>query len=175
MDTDLYNVTSYFGHADSKQGQNYFTMLLLLQTTNRRTDCPHVTIKGAQLPVKNEVKYLGLIFDHKLAWRSHVTAMETQINLNLWQMNWLIGRKCKLTTENKLLMYKAIRKPIRYYGVQLWGCAKPSNTKIIQRVQSKMLRMLFNAPRYISNKTLPEDSGTPFAEDEIKRLTNSYL
>jgi hypothetical protein len=33
--------------------------------TNRRTDCPHATIKGAQLPVKNEVKYLGLIFDQK--------------------------------------------------------------------------------------------------------------
>ena len=35
--------------------------------------------------------------------------------------------------------------------------------------------MVFNAPRYVSNKTLHEDSGTPFAEDEIKRLTNSYL
>jgi len=90
-------------------------------------------------------------------------------------MNWLIGRKSKLTTENKLLMYKAILKPIWSYGVQLWGCAKPSNTKIIQRVQSKILRMIFNAPWYISNKTLHEDSGTPFVEDEIKRLTNSYL
>jgi len=81
----------------------------------------------------------------------------------------------KLTTENKLLMYKAILKPIWSYGVQLWGCAKPSNTKIIQRIQSKILRIVFNAPRYISNKTLHEDSGTPFVEDEIKRLTNSYL
>ena len=89
-------------------------------------------------------------------------------------MNWLIGRKSKPTTENKLLMYRAILKPIWTYGVQLWGCAKPPNTKIIQRVQSKILRMVFNAPCYISNKTLHEDSGTPFAEDEIKRLTNSY-
>jgi len=97
------------------------------------------------------------------------------MNLKLRQMNWLIGRKSKLTTESKLLMYKAILKPVWSYSVQLWGCTKPSNTKIIQRVQSKILRMIFNAPRYISNKTLHEDSGTPFAEDEIKRLTNSYL
>ena len=89
-------------------------------------------------------------------------------------MNWLIGRKSKLTTENRLLMYKAILKPIWCYGVQLWGCAKPSNTKIMQRVQSEILRMVFNAPWYISNKTLHEDSGVPFAEDEINRLTNSY-
>jgi hypothetical protein len=90
-------------------------------------------------------------------------------------INWLIGRKSKLTTENRLLLYKAIIKPIWSHGVQLWGCAKPSNTKIIQRVQSKILRMMFNAPWYVSNKTLHEDSRIPFLEDEIKRMTNRYL
>jgi hypothetical protein len=90
-------------------------------------------------------------------------------------MHWLIGRKSKLTTENKLLLYKAIFKPVWTYGIQLWGCTKPSNTKIIQRVQSKILRMAFNAPWYVSNKTLHESSGIPFVADEIKRLTNKYL
>jgi hypothetical protein len=97
--------------------------------TNRRTECPAVTIKGTQLPVTNEVKYLSLILDQKLKWRPHITAKKTQINLKLRQMHWLIGRKSKLTTENKLLLYKAILKPILTYGIQLWGCTKPSNTK----------------------------------------------
>jgi hypothetical protein len=97
------------------------------------------------------------------------------INLKLRQMNWLIGRKSKLTTENKLLLYKAIIKPIWSYGIQLWGCAKPSHTKIIQRIQSKILRMVFNARWYVSNQTLHEDSRIPFVEDEIKRMTNRYL
>ena len=35
--------------------------------------------------------------------------------------------------------------------------------------------MVFNASWHISNKTLCEDSGIPFVEDEINRLTNSYL
>ena len=61
------------------------------------------------------------------------------------------------------------------YGIQLWGYTKPSNTKIIQRVQSKILRLAFNAPWYVSNKTLHESSGIPFVADEIKRLTNKYL
>jgi hypothetical protein len=90
-------------------------------------------------------------------------------------MNWLIWRKSQLTTENKLLLYKAIIKPIWSYGIQLWGCAKPSNTKIIQKVQSKILRMVFIAPWYVSKKTLHEDSKIPFVEDEIKRMTNRYL
>jgi hypothetical protein len=96
--------------------------------TNRKTDCPVVTINGKKLPVKNEVKYLGLILDQKLTWRPHITAQKTQINLKLRQMNWLIGRKSKLTNENKLLLYKAIIKHIWFFGIQLWGCDKPSNT-----------------------------------------------
>ena len=50
----------------------------------------------------------------------------TQINHKLRQLYWLIGRKSKLTTENKLLMYKAILKPIWSYGLQIWGCAQSS-------------------------------------------------
>ena len=48
----------------------------------------------------------------------------------------------------------------------------PSNTKILQRIQSKILRTAFNALWYISNKTLHDDSGIPPVEDEIKRLIN---
>jgi hypothetical protein len=35
--------------------------------------------------------------------------------------------------------------------------------------------MVFNAPWYVNNKTLHEDSRIPFVEDEIKRMTNRYL
>jgi hypothetical protein len=59
--------------------------------------------------------------------------------------------------------------------VQLWGCAKPTHTKIIQRIQSKTLRLILNAPWYVSNKTIHEDLGIPYVEDEIKRLAARYL
>ena len=143
--------------------------------TNRKTDCPPVTINGGRLPVQREVKYLGLLLDRSLTWRPHVLAKKTHIQLKLRQMHWLMGRKSKLSTSNKLRLYKAILKPIWTYGIQLWGCTKPSNTKIIQRIQSKILRMVFDAPWYVSNKTLHESSGTPFVKDEINRLSTNYL
>jgi len=39
------------------------------------------------------------------------------------KLYWIIGRKLRLSLENKLLVYKAILKPIWTYGVQLWGSA----------------------------------------------------
>jgi hypothetical protein len=61
-------------------------------------------------------------------------------------MYWLIGRNSKLSLENEILLYKTIIKPIWTYGAEIWGCASKSNISIIQRSQSKILRMIANAP-----------------------------
>ena len=89
-------------------------------------------------------------------------------------MNWLLGRKSQLSLANKLLLYKCVLKPVRTYGVQLWGCAKPSHTQIIQRLQSKILRSITDAPWYGSNLTLYHDLHIPFVVTEIRRLFHLY-
>jgi hypothetical protein len=85
-----------------------------------------------------------------------------------------LGRKSKLSVENKLLLYKCMIKPIWTYGIQLWGCTKPSNTKIIQRFQSEVLRLIINEPWYVSNLTLQKDLQIPFVKEEIHRLSTLY-
>jgi hypothetical protein len=40
--------------------------------TNRKIDCPQMTLHGIPLPSKKEVKYLGLILDRSLAWRPQI-------------------------------------------------------------------------------------------------------
>jgi hypothetical protein len=57
-------------------------------------------------------------------------------------MYWLLGRKSKLSTNNKLFIYKTILKPIWTYGIQLWGTASTSSIEILERFQSKALRMI---------------------------------
>jgi hypothetical protein len=60
------------------------------------------------------------------------------------------------------------------YGIQLWGCTKPSNTKIIKRFQSKVLHLITNAPWYVSNLSLHNDLQIPFVIEEIHRLSTLY-
>jgi len=62
-----------------------------------------------------------------------------------------------MSLENKLLLYKQIIRPAMTYGIQLWGAAKPSNINIFQSFQSINLRLITNAPWYISNHTLHKD------------------
>jgi hypothetical protein len=55
-------------------------------------------------------------------------------------MSWLIGKRSQMSLENKVLIYKAILKPIWTFGTEVWGCAKQTNTKVLQAFQSKTLR-----------------------------------
>jgi hypothetical protein len=76
---------------------------------------------------KEEVKYLGLRFDRKLTWHEHIFVKWKQPGITLTKMYWLLRHKSKLSTNNKLLLYKTILKPIWTYGIQLWGTASTSN------------------------------------------------
>jgi hypothetical protein len=37
-----------------------------------------LTLKGRNIPFVNNVKYLGVIFDKKITWRSHIELIETK-------------------------------------------------------------------------------------------------
>jgi hypothetical protein len=97
-----------------------------------------------------------------------------QINITIKQLNWLLGRKSNLAIENKLLIYKTITIPIWTYGLELWGCASKSNISIIQRSQSKILRMIVDAPLYVSNATLHADLGISYVQDAIHQKCNKH-
>ena len=142
--------------------------------TTTRAVCPRVTINNVQIPVRTTVKYLGLHLDQRLTWSTHLKSKRLHLDLKLRSMYWLLGRKSQLSLANKLLLYKCVLKPIWTYGIQLWGCAKPSHTQIIQRLQSKILRSITGAPWYVSNLTLHTDLRIPFVTEEIRRLYHLY-
>jgi hypothetical protein len=132
-------------------------------------------VVGSNLPVpiKQEVKYLGLHLDQNLSWKTH-KSKRRHLELKVRNMNWLINRKSQLSLENKITIYKAIIKPVWTYGIKLWGCSKPSNTKILQTFQSKTLRKLANVPWYISNITLHNDKRIPYVAEVIRTYAQKH-
>jgi hypothetical protein len=124
----------------------FFILSCYITFTRRKRPTPDVCISGTQIPRKTEITYLGMIMDSKLTWKQHIVKTLKQIDLTIKQMNWLIGRKSKLAFENIILIYKAITTSIWAYGLELWGCASKSITSIIKRSQSKILRVIVDAP-----------------------------
>jgi hypothetical protein len=86
----------------------------------------------------------------------------------------MLGRKTQLSTTNKLLLYKTILKPILTYGIQLWGTVSTSNIEILKRFQSKVLRMIVDAPWYVPNTLILRDLSCPTVKEEICRYSYHY-
>jgi hypothetical protein len=84
--------------------------------------------------------------DLRWGFKLRVPSFSQQLGTTLIKMSWLLGRMSRLSTSNKLLIYEAILKSIWTYGIQLWGTASTSNIKILERFQSKALRMM-DAPK----------------------------
>jgi hypothetical protein len=91
------------------------------------------------------------------------------------EIKWLIGRDSNLSLENKLLVYKAVIKPIWTYRIELWGCASKSNVATIQRSQSKILRTIANAPWFVSNHTFHTDLNIRYVSEVINERIDKYL
>jgi len=135
---------------------------------------PQEYMPALNVQQSTEVKYLGLHLDQRLTWNTHIQAKRRQLDIKFRQLLWFLGRNSKLSLNNKLLLYKVVSKPIWSYGDQLWGCAKPTRLKIIQRFQSKFLRNMVNAPRYVNNQLLHTDLHIPSITDEIQRIATTY-
>jgi hypothetical protein len=113
--------------------------------------------------------YLVLHLDRGLIWHK-----QKQLGLTLTKTYWLCGRKLTLSTSNKLLTYKLILKPIRTYGIQLWGTASTSNIEIPERFQWKALRMIVEAPWYVPNTVIQRHLQVPTVTEEIRRYSSQY-
>jgi len=122
----------------------------------------------------NVTVFIHHFMDKKLNWREHIAKKTKQIDLKFKQLYWLLGRKSPLSLENKVLVHKVAIKPIWTYGVELWGCASNSSIAILQRCQSKILRSMADAPRYVSNSTLHNDLGIPFIKDVLQERSTKH-
>jgi hypothetical protein len=89
-------------------------------------------------------------------------------------MYWLFGRKSLLSLSNKILLYKTMLKPIWTYGIQLWGTASTSNVEILERFQSKVLRLIVDTPWYVPNTIIRHDLHMPTVKEEICTYSSHY-
>jgi len=112
--------------------------------------------------------------DRKLTWRKHISAKRKQLDPKLRKRYWTIGRKSLESLVNKLFVYNAIIKHIWTYGVQLWGSASNSNLEILERFQSKVLRIITDAQRCVPNAVIKHDLQVSSVRQEVRNYSVTY-
>lgn len=142
--------------------------------TNKNAPYIPTFLNDKIIPFANEAKYLGMNLDAKLRWKVHVKKKREQLSIKARKMYWLMGKHSNLPVECKLMLYKQVLRPIWTYGIQLWGCTKPSNVLIIQRFQNQILRSIVGAPKYIQNVNLHRDLGVESVNEMIHKAAAAH-
>jgi hypothetical protein len=99
---------------------------------------------------------------------------QKQLGMALTKMHWLHGQKSKLSKINKILIYKAILKPIWTYRIQPWGTASTSNIEILECFQSKVFCMIVDAHWNMPNTVIRRDLQTPTVKEDICHYRSQY-
>ena len=129
---------------------------------------PTLTLYGAAIPVVQEVKFLGLIFDSKLSFLPHLRYLKKKCikALNLLRV---------LADQNTLLqLYRALIRSKLDYGCIVYGSARPSYLRMLDPIQNIALRLCLGAFRTSPASSLCVMANEPPLQLRRQKLTLQY-
>jgi ribonuclease HI len=113
---------------------------LMVFTRKRSLDgLQPVRLRGVELQLKNQVKYLGVIFDSKLTWNAHVLNKCNKVKLIYWRCRGAIGRMWGITPRTAYWLYTAVVRPALTYGALVWWTSVQKSTLHAKLVQVQRL------------------------------------
>lgn len=93
-----------------------------------------------------ELKYLGVTFDDRMSFKSHILAARKRIMAATNTLRPLLGRCSKLDISNKRLLITQVIMPCGLYGSAIWAGAPQSQLIFLRRQVTKAIKMAYQLP-----------------------------
>lgn len=133
-----------------------------------------VIMDGTRVEWSAEVIYLGLLFDEKLLFRSHVEKTLVKCSALIRSLYPLICRRSRLSRTNKLAVFKQIIAPVIYYAAPVWDqCAQTHRNKL-QVAQNRAIRMILDRPYDTRITDLHDEANVPKIDIKIQDIRNKF-
>ena len=124
----------------------------------------NIYINGIALDIVTKTKFLGLMLDNKLNWKSHALYLSSKISKSIGILS--IARKF-LNQKTLIQLYYSFIYPYLIYANLAWGKASDVALWPIYKIQKLAIRLIANLPRRSSSK--------PFCKSHsILRLPDIY-
>uniref|UniRef100_A0A669CB82 Reverse transcriptase domain-containing protein n=1 Tax=Oreochromis niloticus TaxID=8128 RepID=A0A669CB82_ORENI len=100
-----------------------------------------ICVDNVYLETVNEIKFLGVIIDHKLCWKPHITYVRGKLARGIA----VLGKAKHMLDQKALhILYCALLLPYMSYCVEVWGNTYKSNTQTITIIQKRAIRLINN-------------------------------
>ena len=136
---------------------------------------PELYLDKTKIVVVSEFKFLGVIFDKKLSFLPHITALKKKCKkaLNLLKVvahsEWGADRKVLLR------LYRSLIRSKLDYGSIVYGSARKSYLKILDSIHNEGLRLVLGAFRTSPINSLYVEANEPSLSYRRQKLSLQYL
>ncbi|XP_050535077.1 uncharacterized protein LOC126902096 [Daktulosphaira vitifoliae] len=129
-----------------------------------------LTLNGQEFSLKSEVKYLGIILDSKLKWKSHVESRIKNVMTTLWTCSRALGKTWGLKPRVMYWLYTSVIKPMILHGALVWWTRTALITarKEFSRIQRMAAMAITGALRTTPTVALETLIGLPSLHLEVK-------
>ncbi|GFU32006.1 RNA-directed DNA polymerase from mobile element jockey [Trichonephila clavipes] len=143
--------------------------------TKKRKLPPPPTMYNTTIPWSQSTKYLGIVFDKNLTWRTHIQHTRNKFRKIMFKLYPLIGRNSELSRDNKVLLFSAVMRPILAYGCPVWGYAAKTNINILDTLQNSTIRMIVRACRYMRNDEIRNAIKINSFKSYIQKIAKNFF
>ena len=113
---------------------------------NNMHDTKNIKLTMDDTPLKqvNSIKFLGVMINERLNWECHKQLIYSKVSKTIGLLY-----KCKkfMTVTDCIKMYKTFIQPHFTYAIEAWGHTVQSDSDILIKLQSKVLRIISNCYR----------------------------
>ena len=135
---------------------------------------PELKLNNSVLPYVENVRYLGLIFDHKLTWKQHILDLKRRCNKALNLIRVLGHTSWGADRTSLLRIYRSIVRSKLDYGSIVYDSARPSYIRSLETIHNQGVRMSTGAFRTSPILSLLAECGEPSLEMRRKYLMTCY-
>jgi hypothetical protein len=127
-------------------------------------------LNGRNIPLVNNVKYLGVIFDNRITWRLHIEITEANAFRTFIRIYSLFKSE-RLSANIKLTLHKALIRSVLAYACPAWDFAADTHLLKLQRLKNRVLRSNGNFPRRTPVRELHKAFSIPYVYDDMTQLS----
>ena len=132
----------------------------LIHFSKKRIDLP-IVVGSIVIYPQSEIRLLGVIFDNKLSWIPHVTALLKRCTTKLH----LIKIRCKKITQlnysTRRLLFLGLLEPLISYGFIVWKKISKKNFSPIDSFFLITCRFITGAMKGTASRTCFHEAGLP--------------
>lgn len=136
---------------------------------------PKILLETRRIPMIGETKFLGLIFDTKLNFKSHIGKLKRKCLQSLNILKVLTHTTWGADRTAMLKIYKALVRSKLDYGCEIYGSTAKSYLKALDTVHHQGVRISLGAFRTSPIESLLSMANEPSLEQRRQALSLNYF